>query len=120
MSVTNTRKNINMKTKSLIFSAFFICCGSFSRAQTSITVAAGDNAANPTISKYIYSHFAEHLGHGIYEGFYVGDTSHIPNTYGIRNDVIAALKKNEDSRVKVAGWLLCRYLPLEGWCWPQG
>ncbi len=92
-----------MKTKSLIFAALFICCGSFSRAQTSITVAAGDNAANPTISKYIYSHFAEHLGHGIYEGFYVGDTSHIPNTYGIRNDVIAALKKMKIAALRWPG-----------------
>ena len=72
---------------------FFICFGLFSYSQNSITIAVGENAANPMISKYIYSHFAEHLGHGIYEGFYVGDTSHIPNTNGIRNDVIAALKK---------------------------
>jgi alpha-N-arabinofuranosidase len=45
------------------------------------------------ISKYIYSHFAEHLGHGIYGGFFVGDTSKIANTNGVRNDIIAALKK---------------------------
>ncbi len=48
----------------------------------------------PIISKDIYGHFAEHLGHCIYDGFYVGDTNtSIPNTNGIRNDIVAALKK---------------------------
>ncbi len=48
----------------------------------------------PVISRNIYGHFAEHLGHCIYGGFYVGDTSKtIPNTNGVRNDIIDALKK---------------------------
>ncbi len=45
------------------------------------------------ISRYIYGHFAEHLGRCIYEGIWVGEDSPIPNTRGIRNDVVAALKK---------------------------
>lgn len=45
------------------------------------------------ISKNIYGHFSEHLGRCIYEGFWVGEDSSIPNTYGIRNDVVEALKK---------------------------
>lgn len=44
------------------------------------------------ISKHIYGHFAEHLGHCIYGGFWVGEDSPIPNTRGIRNDVVKALK----------------------------
>jgi len=46
-----------------------------------------------TISKFIYGHFAEHLGHCIYGGIYVGENSTIPNTRGIRNDVVSALKE---------------------------
>lgn len=46
----------------------------------------------PTISKHIYGHFAEHLGRCIYEGIWVGEESPIPNTRGIRNDVVAALR----------------------------
>ncbi len=46
----------------------------------------------PTISRYIFGQFAEHLGHGIYDGIWVGPDSKIPNTRGIRNDVVAALK----------------------------
>ncbi|PYT03231.1 MAG: alpha-N-arabinofuranosidase [Acidobacteria bacterium] len=45
-----------------------------------------------TINRNIYGHFAEHLGRCIYDGLWVGEESHIPNTRGIRNDVIAALK----------------------------
>ncbi len=46
-----------------------------------------------TINRNIYGHFAEHLGRGIYDGLWVGENSSIPNTRGIRNDVVAALKK---------------------------
>jgi hypothetical protein len=45
-----------------------------------------------TISRNIYGSFSEHLGSGIYDGIWVGEDSAIPNTRGIRNDVIAALK----------------------------
>ncbi|MFP4501945.1 MAG: alpha-N-arabinofuranosidase [Candidatus Hydrogenedentota bacterium] len=41
----------------------------------------------------IYGHFAEHVGRGIYEGIWVGPRSRIPNTDGLRVDVIAALKQ---------------------------
>jgi len=44
------------------------------------------------INKNIYGHFSEHLGRCIYEGIWVGEDSCIPNTRGIRNDVVAALK----------------------------
>jgi alpha-L-arabinofuranosidase len=45
------------------------------------------------INKNIYGHFAEHLGGCIYGGIWVGEDSHIPNTRGIRNDVVNALKE---------------------------
>ena len=45
------------------------------------------------IHKEIYGQFAEHLGHCIYGGIWVGEDSPIPNTDGYRNDVLAALKK---------------------------
>ena len=49
--------------------------------------------AKDTISRNIYGHFSEHLGRCIYEGIWVGEDSSIPNTRGIRNDVVAALKQ---------------------------
>lgn len=45
------------------------------------------------IDKNIYGHFAEHLGRCIYEGFWVGEDSDIPNQKGIRLDVVAALRE---------------------------
>lgn len=57
------------------------------------TVSLNDREAKYTISKNIYGHFAEHLGHCIYDGFYVGDTSAIPNHDGVRKDIIEALRK---------------------------
>ena len=44
------------------------------------------------ISRHIYGHFAEHLGRCIYGGLWVGEDSPIPNTRGVRDDVIAALR----------------------------
>src|SRR5512138_3811550 len=54
-----------------------------------------------TISRMIYGHFSEHLGRCIYEGYWVGENSPIANTRGIRNDVVAALKK---SKIPVLRW----------------
>jgi alpha-L-arabinofuranosidase len=46
-----------------------------------------------TISRQIYGHFAEHLGRLVYDGLWVGEDSSVPNTRGLRNDVVAALKR---------------------------
>jgi len=46
-----------------------------------------------TINKNIYGHFSEHLGRCIYEGYWVGEDSSIPNVHGIRTDVVEALKE---------------------------
>jgi len=44
------------------------------------------------INRQIFTQFAEHLGHGIYEGIWVGPNSKIPNVRGYRTDVVDALK----------------------------
>lgn len=51
------------------------------------------NHQGPSINKDIYGHFSEHLGQCIYGGLWVGQDSKIPNTYGIRNDVLFALRE---------------------------
>jgi alpha-N-arabinofuranosidase len=55
-----------------------------------LTVDATKSGAK--IDRNLFGQFAEHLGQGIYEGVWVGPDSSIPNTRGIRNDVVAALK----------------------------
>lgn len=57
--------------------------------------------AKSKISKEIYGHFSEHLGRCIYEGIYVGEHSDIPNTNGMRNDVVKALK---NIKIPVLRW----------------
>src|SRR5882672_3256916 len=81
---------------------------------TSAVVGAGDSGGKivltvhtadlgPTISRNIFGQFAEHLGRGIYEGIWVGPDSSIPNTRGIRNDVVAALKSLHVPNVRWPG-----------------
>jgi alpha-L-arabinofuranosidase len=58
-----------------------------------IRVTVG-RAGKDTINRNIYGHFSEHLGRCIYGGFFVGaNNTRVPNTRGMRNDVVAALRK---------------------------
>ena len=77
--------------KNLLLSFAFLV-STYNYSQTTKVSFSPSNDA-PTIDKHIYGHFAEHLGRCIYEGFYVGEDSPIPNTDGVRNDIIAALKE---------------------------
>lgn len=53
------------------------------------------------INPELQGHFSEHLGRCIYGGVYVGENSDIPNTNGMRNDVVSALK---DLKIPVLRW----------------
>lgn len=64
-------------------------------------VVVNADVSKGKIDKNIYGHFAEHLGRCIYEGLWVGEDSPIPNTNGIRNDVLGALK---DLNIPVLRW----------------
>jgi len=85
-----------MKLKSAFIASLLIYTGiagaqqPLAPATCSIEIITDQPGA--TISKDIYGHFAEHLGHCIYEGIWVGKDSKIPNTDGIRNDVVKALR----------------------------
>jgi alpha-N-arabinofuranosidase len=77
-----------MKKVNLFLIAMMLCAAIQAQNKLTVNVDQGEH----TISKHIYGHFAEHLGHCIYGGFWVGEDSPIPNTRGIRNDVVKALK----------------------------
>ena len=78
--------------KKSLFILLFLSLGLISYAQNKVTL--NTKATGIKISKDIYGHFAEHLGRVIYDGIFVGkDNKDIPNTNGVRNDVIDALKK---------------------------
>jgi alpha-N-arabinofuranosidase len=83
------------KTLSVFF-VFLLYTGLILNAQNDNNTAVNQlviiaNHSGPVISKDIYGHFSEHLGTCIYGGIWVGPDSKIPNTYGIRNDVLFAL-----------------------------
>ncbi len=87
-----------MKKSTIILPILFLAIGIQTRAQKETTDTVNQlviitNHQGPVISKDIYGQFSEHLGNCIYGGLWVGTDSKIPNTYGIRNDVIAALRE---------------------------
>jgi alpha-N-arabinofuranosidase len=62
-------------------------------AETTARLIINADLGKTKISREIYGHFSEHLGRCIYEGFWVGADSPIPNIGGIRTDVVEALKR---------------------------
>lgn len=79
--------------KKFLLPVFLLCSFSSFSQKNKIVINVKDAPGQPQISRHIYGHFAEHLGRSIYGGIYVGeDNKDIPNTGGIRTDVIEALK----------------------------
>jgi alpha-N-arabinofuranosidase len=72
-------------------------------AAEKVELSVDASQAGAKIDRNIFGQFAEHLGHGIYEGIWVGPDSAIPNTRGIRNDVVAALKALKVPNVRWPG-----------------
>src|ERR1700759_4793935 len=77
--------------KKIIASAsliIFVYTNLFAQSQVSMTIS---DSSNQKISRFIYGHFAEHLGHCIYNGFWTPDTA-TPKQYKLQAQIIAALK----------------------------
>ena len=77
-----------MKKYLLLLLAASTLSGYAQTASMSIT-----NDSKSTISKHIYGQFAEHLGRGIYGGFWVDKNLTVAKQGRIRLDVVEALKK---------------------------
>lgn len=84
------------------FALIFVLFVNFATAQkVELTIDASKPGAK--INRNIFGQFAEHLGYGVYEGIWVGRDSKIPNTRGIRNDVVNALKAIKVPNVRYPG-----------------
>jgi alpha-N-arabinofuranosidase len=90
-----------VKFRLLPVAAALLAATTTSSADITATVTVHADQPGAKIERAIYGQFAEHLGHGIYDGVWVGEKSSIPNTRGYRNDVVAALKK---IKVPVVRW----------------
>ena len=90
---------------SLLAGLALIGLGLISSATAAERVAVSIDAskAGAKIDRNIFGQFAEHLGHGIDGGIWVGRDSTIPNTRGIRNDVVTALKALKVPNVRWPG-----------------
>lgn len=82
-------KHILLKHILLMMAFLFGTFASAQAQQVQLTIDLSKSGAK--IDRNIFGQFAEHLGHGIYDGIWVGPDSSIPNTRGIRKDVVAAL-----------------------------
>jgi alpha-N-arabinofuranosidase len=76
----------------VILLAGLLSTSALAETATSNSLIIHAERKGPVISRAIYGQFSEHLGRCIYEGIWVEPDSPIPNTRGIRNDVVAALK----------------------------
>ncbi|MBW8735470.1 MAG: alpha-N-arabinofuranosidase, partial [Asticcacaulis sp.] len=72
-------------------------------ADAPVQVTLDASKPGAVIDRNIFGQFAEHLGSGIYGGIWVGKDSTIPNTRGIRNDVVTALKALKVPNVRWPG-----------------
>lgn len=84
------------------FAVICVVFVTFAAAQK-IELTIDASKSGPTINRNIFGQFAEHLGYGVYEGIWVGPGSKIPNTRGIRNDVVNALKAIKVPNVRYPG-----------------
>jgi alpha-L-arabinofuranosidase len=92
-------KGVRGRTTGLIL-AWLACVAAHAESfDARLTIHA--DRAGAVIDPNIYGQFVEHLGRGVYEGIWVGPDSPIPNTRGIRNDVVAALRK---IRIPLVRW----------------
>jgi alpha-N-arabinofuranosidase len=101
-----------MITSSITFSKFvsivtvssiLLFSHSIALAQNKVQLSVDTSKPGPKIDRNVFGQFAEHLGYGVYEGIWVGTDSKIPNTRGIRNDVVAALKALKVPNVRWPG-----------------
>jgi alpha-N-arabinofuranosidase len=72
-------------------------------AQEAIHLSIDASKPGAKIDRNLFGQFAENLGHGLYEGIWVGPDSTIPNTRGIRKDVVAALRELRVPNVRWPG-----------------
>src|ERR1700760_2398165 len=98
------RKDL-LTMRPLFFCLVLVGAGITSPLAVAQKVELSVDASKPgaKINRNIFGQFAEHLGKGVYEGVWVGPGSSIPNTRGIRNDVVAALKELKVPNVRWPG-----------------
>lgn len=90
------KASLKLRARSLMASALVAVAGVSLPVQAQdaqpATVTLRADQPGPQIHPDVFGQFAEHLGHGIYGGIWVGPKSSIPNEGGYRRDVLEALR----------------------------
>jgi alpha-N-arabinofuranosidase len=94
-----------MKTMKNSAALLALACllASAAAAQQPARIVINADLGQTRISRHIYGHFSEHLGHCIYGGYWVGEDEGIPNTRGIRQDVVEALRRTNIPNLRWPG-----------------
>jgi alpha-N-arabinofuranosidase len=87
-----SRKVLRVLSRPVVLSVLAAALTSHAAAADGVQLSIDASKTGAKIDRNLFGQFAEHLGHGVYEGIWVGPDSKIPNTRGIRNDVVTALK----------------------------
>lgn len=90
-----------VKTIVVLASVLIIAGTAIAGEKKSASLIVQTSKGTEQINRNIYGHFAEHLGRCFYDGIWVGPDSPIPNTRGIRNDIVKALK---EIKIPVLRW----------------
>jgi len=90
------------KAYSVAITIFVVCSFTAGISAQNILTLSIDSAKS-TIKREIYGALMENWGRDIYGGIYVGRSSAIPNTNGMRNDIIEGLKECGISTLEFPG-----------------
>jgi alpha-L-arabinofuranosidase len=104
-----------MRAFLVVVTLMFMAIGAPRMAAQEVELSIDVSKPGEKIDRNLFGQFAEHLGHGIYDGIWVGSDSTIPNTRGIRNDVVAALKVIHVPNVRWPGGCFA-----DGYHWRDG
>ncbi len=103
MPVPQLHRRAIVATLAVVMLGFEFGAAARQNPQGPIALTVDATRPGAKIDRNLFGQFAEHLGKGIYEGVWVGPDSPIPNTRGIRNDVVAALKALKVPNVRWPG-----------------
>ncbi|MGI4731052.1 MAG: alpha-N-arabinofuranosidase [Janthinobacterium lividum] len=93
------RPNTRLLASALL--AATVAAPALGQATDGATAIVHADRPGAVMNRQVFGQFAEHLGHGIYGGIWVGKTSSIPNDGGYRRDVLDALRA---IKVPVVRW----------------
>ena len=111
---TSVRQKITRAVAALLVSTTLSASVAAQQPETPepATMTIHADQRGPHVNRQIFAQFAEHLGHGIYGGIWVGKGSPIPNVDGYRTDVLDALRELKVPVVRWPGRLLRRRISL--------